>query len=120
MAAPTDIYAIAEMNRRAEEYTLKARSELSRIGCSPEKLKVFRQGPYLQLQYRRNIILADPCGVLMVLKKTAVGLDEEKVWERVIDNVRQVQRQNKRVFGWISAAILGMVVILIFLLTVYV
>ena len=116
MAGPADIYAITEMNRRAEEYVLKARSELFRIGCSPEKMKVLRQGPYLQMQYRRKIILADPGSVLMVLKKSAVGIDEEEVWGRVVANVRQVQRQNKRLYGWIVASCAGLIGVLVLIL----
>ena len=109
VTGPVSIYAIAEMNRRAEEYTLKVRSELFRIGCGTDGFQVLRQGTYIQIKYHNQIILADPSEVLMVLRKTSVGLDAEDVWGRVNQNVRQMQRENQLRIGW-SFAIFGMLI----------
>lgn len=100
MKGPVSIYGIAELNRRAEEATLKVRGELSRIGCCPETIKVSRQGIYMLMQYCYQVILADPYEVLMILKKTPVGLSETEVWERINNNVRKIKRQNRKGSRW--------------------
>jgi hypothetical protein len=110
MTGPVSIYAIAEMNKRAEECTLKVRSELFRIGCGTKEFQVLRQGSYIQMKHHNQIILADPYEVLMVLKKTKVGLEAEEVWGRINQNVRQLQRENRIRLGW-SIAIFVLLVV---------
>ena len=102
---PVSVYGIAELNRRAEEATLKVRGELSRIGCSADKMMVSRQGIYLLMKFSYQVILADPYEVLMVLKKTPVGLSESEVWERINGNVRNNKRQTFKISAWAVGAL---------------
>lgn len=119
MGSPAGLYGIAEMNRRAEELTLKVRSELSRIGFSPGQLKVHRQGIYIMMQYRYQAILADPYEVLIVLKKISRDLSDAEIWEQINKKVRQVQRQNLVMTRWsiLCVACLAVVTFLLLILT---
>ncbi|HKJ04983.1 MAG TPA: hypothetical protein VJ974_05245 [Geopsychrobacteraceae bacterium] len=119
MGSPAGLYGIAEMNRRAEELTLKVRSELSRIGFSPGKLKVHRQGIFIMMQYRYQAILADPYEVLIVLKKISRDLSDAEIWEQINKKVRQVQRQNLVMTRWsiLCVACLAVVTFLLLILT---
>lgn len=101
MTGPVSMYAIAEMNKRAEEITLKIRGELFRIGCAPNRLKVLRQGSYLQLSYGQQIILAEPYEALITLKKTPVGVGEAEVWQRLSKTARQTRQQNLSKGDWV-------------------
>ena len=120
MTGPVSIYAIAEMNRRAEEYTLKVRGELFRIGCSPERLQVVRQGAYLQMKHQQQIILVPPHEILSILQKIPVGAEEAVVWEKVCEHSCQFDRQKPLSQRWSIAAfvsLLALVVFLVFFIT---
>jgi hypothetical protein len=116
VTGPVSIYAIAEMNKRAEEYTLKVRSELSRIGCSLADLSVMRQGVYLQMKYQQQIILVSPQEVLGVLHKIPRGTELPEIWERVClhSHKREKQRQLNR--GWTAAVFVSLLLLATFLI----
>jgi len=105
MTGPINVYTIAEMNRRAEEAALKVRTELFRIGCAPKKIQVLKQGYYLQVRYRQQIILADPEEVLSALQKMPVGLEVPEIWGKILNNVCQVRQQSVRRIAWGIAAV---------------
>jgi hypothetical protein len=115
MTGPVSIYAIAEMNRRAEEYTLKVRSELFRIGCTPERLQVLRQGVYLQMKYQQQIILVPPNEILGVLKKLPAGTEDAEIWEKVCEHSYQLDRQSKITRGWVVTVFASLLALLLFL-----
>ena len=121
MSGPASIYAIAEMNKRAEEYSLKVRSELFRIGCSPKQISVIRQGSYLQMKYQQQILLAPPQGILSVLQKVSTGTDSASVWERICEHSRLIEKQSKTTCSWLAGLIslLALCVFLIFFLELY-
>jgi len=106
------------LNQRAEEAALNARNELFRIGCAGEQVKVFAQGPYLQMKYLRQVILASPDEILAILKNIPSGLDERKVWEKIAAEVYQVQGQNYRWVALSSLALLGVAILFILALAV--
>jgi len=87
MTGPVSFYALAELNRQSEGDTLKVRSELSRIGASPDSFLVFKQGAYLQLKYRKQIILASPQEILSILHKIQMGSDEAEIWVRICKKI---------------------------------
>ncbi|WP_321368166.1 hypothetical protein [uncultured Desulfuromusa sp.] len=95
MTGPVSIYAIAEMSRRAEEGTLKVRSELFRIGCKPSDLSVLRQGVYLQIKCRQQIILVSPQEVLGVLRKIPRGTELSEVFQLVFQHAHQLEEQKQ-------------------------
>ncbi|WP_303720215.1 hypothetical protein [Malonomonas rubra] len=114
MSGPGSIYAIAEMNKRAEEYSLKVRSELFRIGCSPRQISVIRQGSYLQMKYQQQVILVPPQGILSVLQKIPQRADSSVIWERVCEHSRFLEKQSQTTCGWL-AAVASLLVLLVFL-----
>jgi len=116
VTGPVSIYAIAEMNKRAEEYTLKVRSELFRIGCSPADLSVLRQGVYLQMKYQQQIILVSPQEVLGVMHKIPRGTDLPEIWERICQHAHKLEKQKRLNHGWTAAAILSLLLLAIFLM----
>lgn len=106
------IYAIAEMNKRAEETTQKVRRELLRIGCFPRELRVLRQGSFLQFKHRQQIILADPDEVLALLRQLPDGLSVDEIWERIN---RTTQRES-RGGAWTKSAVVIFACLLMVLL----
>lgn len=114
MSGPVSIHAIAEMNRRAEEYSLKVRSELFRIGCPPQQISVIRQGPYLQMKHQQQIIIAPPQGLLSVLQRIPAGAECTTVWGRICQHARLLDKQAKASRSWIAAT-LSLLALLVFL-----
>ncbi len=94
MSSQVSIYAIVEMNRRAETSTLKVRSELARIGSISGVLKVVRQGIYLQMQYRNQVALVDPQEALSVLHKIPRDTDETEVWRLLMEHDRSPVKES--------------------------
>lgn len=113
---PVSIYGIAEMNRRAEVLCLKIRSELARIGCDLGTIKVNRQGIYLLMQFRYQVILTDPYEVLSVLKKIPRNWTEDEVWEQVNLKVKQFQRKNRKTTLWAIGSLACMMIIVALML----
>lgn len=116
VTGPVSIYAIAEMNKRAEEYTLKVRSELFRIGCSPADLSVLRQGIYLQMKYQQQIILVSPQEVLGVLHKIPRGTDLSEIWERICQHAHMLEKQKQLNHGWTAAVFVSLLLLAVFLI----
>jgi len=112
----TSIYAIAEMNKRAEEYVLKVRSELFRIGCRSSELSVLRRGIYLQMKYRQQMILVSPQEVLGVLYKIPRGADIEEIWERICRHAHKLEKQKQLNHGWTTAAFVSLLLLAFFLI----
>jgi len=115
LTGPTSIYAIAEMNKRAELYTLKVRSELFRIGCHPSELSVLRQGIYLQMKYQQQIILVSPQEILGVLHKIPRGTELPEIWERICRHAHKVEKQKRRNRSWTAAVAVSLIVLAAFL-----
>ena len=115
MTGPVSFYAFAELNRQSEGYTLKVRSELSRIGCSPDSFPVFRQGAYLQLKYRKRIILAPPQEILSILHKVPRGTDEAEVWVRICKKINLSKRHKLASQGSTIAIFFSLLGLAIFL-----
>jgi len=111
VTGPVSIYAIAEMNKRAEEYTLKVRSELFRIGCHPAELSVLRQGVYLQMKYQQQIILVSPQEVFGVLHKIPRGTELEEIWERICQHAHKLEKQKLHNRGLTAAAIISLLLL---------
>ncbi|SHJ35477.1 hypothetical protein SAMN02745165_02166 [Malonomonas rubra DSM 5091] len=117
MTAPRTIHAIAEINRRAEEYGLKVRSELFRIGCAPNRLRVVRQGPYLQLRFGHKTLLGEPCELLLLLKRLPIGIGETEVWNQINERMRKVDTQKHQMRSWGTGMFLGgLILLFLFLL----
>lgn len=116
VTSTVSIYAIAEMNRRAEEGTLKVRSELFRIGCSPSDLSVLRQGVYLQMKYQQQIVLASPQEVLWILRKIPRGTELSEVWELVFQHAHKLEQQKRLTYGGLAVILLGVLVFVVFLI----
>jgi len=111
------IYAIAEMSQRAEEGTLKVRSELFRIGCRPPDLSVLRQGGYLQMKCRQQIILVSPQEVLGVLRKIPRGTALSEVWERVFQHAHKFKKQKRLTYVSLAAISISLLTLAAFLVT---
>lgn len=116
MTGPVSIYAIAEMNKRAEEYTLKVRSELFRIGCNPSALNVLRQGVYLQMKYQQQIILVSPQEVLSILHKIPQGTELPEVWDRICQHAHQLEKKKQLTRGWTSAVLVSLLLLAAFII----
>ena len=116
MTGPVSIYAIAEMNKRAEESALKVRSELFRIGCSPADLNVLRQGVYLQMKHQQQIILVSPQEVLGVLHKIPRGTELPEVWERICQHAHLLERKKRLNRSWTVAAFVSLLLLATFLI----
>jgi hypothetical protein len=110
------MYAIAEMNQRAEEMALRVRSELFRIGCLPEEIRVERRGPFLVLTCRNQTIHVDPFEVLILLRKTPTGLDSARVWAQIYKKAHQTQKQKTPLSGWAIVSIVSVIVFSVLLL----
>lgn len=80
------IYALIEMNKRAEEYTLKVRSELFRIGCGPESIQVFRHGMYLKIIHKEQIVMISPQVILGALRKLPQTTEDTDIWKTICDS----------------------------------
>lgn len=115
MTGPVSIYALATMNQRAEESTLKVRSELSRLGCPLDRIPVLRQGAYIQLKYRKQIILAPPQAILSVLRKVPRGTAEAEIWARICTKIYQAERHRITSRGWTVAVLISLLGLAIFL-----
>jgi hypothetical protein len=113
--SPASIYAIAEMNKRAEEYALKVRSELFRIGCSPAELNVLRQGVYLQMKYQQQIILVPPQEVLGILHKIPRGTELPEIWERICQHAHKLEKKKRLNRGWTAAVFISLLLLAVFL-----
>jgi hypothetical protein len=107
VTSPVSIYAIAEMSRRAEESTLKVRSELFRIGCRPSDLSVLRQGVYLQMKYQQQIVLVSPQEVLGILRKIPRGTELSEVWELVFQHAHKLEKQKRLTYGGLAVILLS-------------
>jgi hypothetical protein len=116
VTGPVSIYAIAEMNKRAEEYTLKVRSERFRIGCSPADLSVLGQGVYLQMKYQQQIILVSPQEVLGVLHKIPRGTELPEIWERICQHAHKLEKQKRLNRGWSVAVFFSLLLLAAFLI----
>ena len=100
MTGQGSMYGVAEMNQRAENTILHVRSELSRIGCAPDKLSVQRRGPCMMMTYGGQTIYCDPYEVMILLRGTVSDLDEAQVWERISEKVCVTQQQSSGMGGW--------------------
>ena len=116
MTGPVSMFAIAAMNRRAEEALIKVRTELFRIGCAPQNLQIQKQGDSLQLRFQHQIILADTAEVLGILEKIPSGQAEAVVWAKVVTAVRQPGRNSLRPITW-SIVTVTITIVLILLWT---
>jgi hypothetical protein len=116
MIGPVSIFAIAEMNQRAAAATKQVRAELFRIGCAPAGIQVRQQGVYLQMRYRRQVLLADPEQVLAALEKMPVGLADAEVWQRVAGEGRRGQGYRRPGIVWTVAALAIIVVSTVFVI----
>jgi hypothetical protein len=116
VTSPVSIYAIAEMSKRAEEGTLKVSGELFRIGCSPSDLSVLRQGVYLQMKFRQQIILVSPQEVLGVLRKIPRGTELSEVWSCVFQHAHRFEKQRCLTHGRLVAILLSVLVFVVFLI----
>lgn len=115
MAGMGSMYATVEMNQRAEVMILKVRSELFRSGSTPDTFSVERQGPFLQMTYRKQTICTDPYDVWIVLRKMISGLDDSEIWTR-LSTVRQIQTQGSHKSGWgIGLLVAGLILAIILL-----
>ncbi|SEA40153.1 hypothetical protein SAMN05660420_02008 [Desulfuromusa kysingii] len=117
MTSPVSIYAIAEMSRRAEAGNLKVRSELFRIGCNPASLSVLRQGVYLQMTYREQIVLVSPQEVLGVLRKIPRGTALPEVWERIFQHAHQLGKQQRLTYRGLMVVLFSFLAVLSFLIS---
>jgi len=110
-----NIYAIAEMNARAEQLVMRIRGELFRIGCPPERFNVERCGPHVRMCYRNQLIESDPQDVLVALKGLPTGAEDNRIWQRMTRRgIEQVQN-SPRGRGWL----LGGVVLFVLLLALF-
>lgn len=119
MTGPGSINAMAEMHKHTEEYALKVRSELSRIGFCSGELEVLRQGPYLQLRYlQQQIVLVAPREVLSLLHKVPRGTSDEEVWAQILDHAQQMEKERSPIKGWLATVIVSLVIMGFFLIFV--
>ena len=98
MTGPVSIYAVAEMNRRAEEELAMVRRELFRCGCPPAGIQVLRQGYLLQLSWRRELVRTDADKLLEVLKAMPTGSGESQVWAAIRSGLQDDARQGRQGF----------------------
>lgn len=115
VTGPVSIYAIAEMAKRAEESTLKVRSELFRLGCDPSTINVLRQGVYLQMKCQQQIILVSPQEVLGILHKIPRGTELSEIWEHICQHAHQLEKQKRLTRGWTVAVLVSLLLLAAFL-----
>lgn len=110
------MYAIAEMNARAEQLVMRVRSELFRIGCSPANFAVVRSGPHVRMQYGNQQVEADPHEVLVALRGTPTGAEKDFVWQQMIRHGHERAEATTNIpFGrLVAAAGLVLALVLIF------